>query len=130
MEGANAQAHKVLLRYSIPSPTLSFDLYATALRDIIENRPGCHRRPGRPGLRQDRVDAGHRVQTLPGTKQAVPFSAWRYEKEEHLILPLLDAGREALVRWVRSAANPNWPSGEADVRARRSDENSRWIGEP
>jgi hypothetical protein len=30
---------------------------------------------------------------------AVQFSAWRYEKEEHLIVPLLDVIREALVTW-------------------------------
>ena len=29
----------------------------------------------------------------------VQFSAWRYEKEPHLIVPLLDAVREALVKW-------------------------------
>ncbi|HEX2252885.1 MAG TPA: P-loop NTPase fold protein [Thermoanaerobaculia bacterium] len=29
----------------------------------------------------------------------VPFSAWRYEKEEHLIVPLLDTIREALLHW-------------------------------
>jgi tetratricopeptide (TPR) repeat protein len=29
----------------------------------------------------------------------VRFSAWRYEREEHLIVPLLDAIREALVDW-------------------------------
>lgn len=28
------------------------------------------------------------------------FSAWRYEKEDHLIVPLLDVIREGLVKWV------------------------------
>lgn len=31
------------------------------------------------------------------------FSAWRYEREEHLILPLLDTIRAALVDWSREA---------------------------
>ena len=35
---------------------------------------------------------------------AVRFSAWRYEKEEHLIVPLLDTLREALLEW--SASRP------------------------
>ena len=35
---------------------------------------------------------------------AVRFSAWRYEKEEHLIVPLLDTVREALLDW--GAARP------------------------
>jgi KAP family P-loop domain len=30
---------------------------------------------------------------------SVQFSAWRYEREEHLIVPLLDTIREALVAW-------------------------------
>jgi hypothetical protein len=30
---------------------------------------------------------------------AVRFSAWRYEKEEHLIVPLLDTIRQSLVEW-------------------------------
>jgi hypothetical protein len=30
---------------------------------------------------------------------SVQFNAWRYEKEEHLIVPLLDVIREALVEW-------------------------------
>ena len=38
----------------------------------------------------------------------VDFSAWRYEREEHLIIPLLDTIREALVDWSRpSAARKN-----------------------
>ncbi len=31
---------------------------------------------------------------------AVDFSAWRYEREEHLLVPLLDTIREAMVEWV------------------------------
>jgi predicted ATPase len=34
----------------------------------------------------------------------VRFSAWRYEKEQHLIVPLLDTVREALLSW--SASRP------------------------
>lgn len=30
----------------------------------------------------------------------VQFSAWRYEKETHLIVPLLDCVREAVVKWA------------------------------
>jgi KAP family P-loop domain len=35
----------------------------------------------------------------PSSAVAVQFNAWRYEKEEHLIVPLLDTIREALVAW-------------------------------
>jgi hypothetical protein len=41
------------------------------------------------------------VETRLDSAHAVPvrFSAWRYEKEEHLILPLLDTIRDALLEW-------------------------------
>jgi hypothetical protein len=37
-----------------------------------------------------------------GQKDVIPvwFNAWRYEKEPHLIIPLLDTIREAFVTWV------------------------------
>jgi hypothetical protein len=35
----------------------------------------------------------------------VDFSAWRYEKEEHLIVPLLDTIRQGLVDWADNVAN-------------------------
>jgi hypothetical protein len=41
----------------------------------------------------------------PNSTLPVRFSAWRYEKEEHLIVPLLDALREALLTW--SAERPD-----------------------
>ncbi|GIH95227.1 P-loop NTPase fold protein [Planobispora siamensis] len=33
----------------------------------------------------------------------VQFNAWRYEKEPHLIVPLLDTVRSALITWARAA---------------------------
>ena len=35
----------------------------------------------------------------------VQFSAWRYEKEPHLIIPLLDAVRDALADWADKELN-------------------------
>ena len=44
----------------------------------------------------------------------VEFNAWRYEKEEHLIVPLLDTLREALVLWNRNhPTDPAVQSGAA-----------------
>jgi predicted KAP-like P-loop ATPase len=45
---------------------------------------------------EDKLDSSRAV--------SVQFSAWRYEKEEHLIVPLLDTIREALVAGVMSVA--------------------------
>jgi hypothetical protein len=35
------------------------------------------------------------------------FSAWRYEKEQHLIVPLLDTVREGIVRWADANTDNN-----------------------
>ncbi|WP_419740279.1 KAP family P-loop NTPase fold protein [Ruegeria sp.] len=35
----------------------------------------------------------------PKTNALVWFSAWRYEKEEHLLVPMLDVIREGILRW-------------------------------
>ncbi|MEX0732013.1 MAG: P-loop NTPase fold protein [Aquisalimonadaceae bacterium] len=45
---------------------------------------------------------------------AVDFSAWRYEKEEHLIVPLLDTIRAALLDWVVSMEARSEAAGGAD----------------
>jgi hypothetical protein len=46
------------------------------------------------------------IEQLDKTKTAVvSFSAWRYEKEQHLIVPLLDVIREGLVAWVDQNQN-------------------------
>lgn len=42
-----------------------------------------------------------------GQTICVDFSAWRYEREEHLIIPLLDSIREALVFWSKKVAKNN-----------------------
>ena len=39
---------------------------------------------------------------IPHKAIPVQFSAWRYEREPHLIVPLLDTIREALLRWSES----------------------------
>ncbi len=51
---------------------------------------------------------------------AVDFSAWRYEKEEHLIVPLLDSIRAALVEWSNKqqalASNNDIPGDKKQQR--------------
>jgi hypothetical protein len=42
-------------------------------------------------------------------KDVIPvwFNAWRYEREEHLIIPLLDVVREALLEWAAHSEEEN-----------------------
>jgi len=44
---------------------------------------------------------------------SVEFNAWRYAKEEHLIVPLLDTLREALVLWNQD--HPTDPAAEKGI---------------
>lgn len=100
------------------NPGLGFDEYATALRGIIEHSEprfavGIFGTWGsgkstlmdaiRRGLDQSRV--------VP-----VEFSAWRYEKEEHLIIPLLDTVRGALMDWADKNAPKQVAAGVQDPR--------------
>jgi hypothetical protein len=97
---------KLLLDLPSTRPALGFGETADALAQIVE-----HSDPrfavgvfggwgsGKSTLMQAieaRLDSDRIV--------AVRFSAWRYEKEEHLIVPLLDTVREALLEW--SASRP------------------------
>lgn len=53
----------------------------------------------------------------------VDFSAWRYEREEHLIIPLLDTIREALVDWSRQLeARGEDPGGSKKQAAQKTAE--------
>lgn len=93
--------HKILLDVPSRSPALGFAGTAHALKEIIsESDPqfaigifggwGSGKTTLMRAIR-DELDQRH---VIP-----VEFSAWRYEKEEHLIVPLLDTLREALVAW-------------------------------
>jgi hypothetical protein len=100
-EGAPGGAPLLL---DVPSsrPALGFPRIANALRDLII---GTEPRfvvglfggwgSGKTTLMQA-IDDELRARGVI----CVRFSAWRYEKEEHLIVPLLDAIREALVMWA------------------------------
>lgn len=92
---------RILLDLPADQPALGFDQYAEALRQIIEgSRPqfavGIFGTwgSGKSTLMEAIEGRLDQENVIP-----VRFSAWRYEKEEHLIVPLLDTLREALVAW-------------------------------
>jgi hypothetical protein len=98
---------RLLLDLPSTQPALGFDDTADALARIIDQSAPQFAvgifggwGSGKTTLMQaieDRLDTDHIV--------PVQFSAWRYEKEEHLIVPLLDTVREALLAW--SVGRPN-----------------------
>lgn len=109
--------YQIFLDEPAADPQLGFSAYADAFAEIIE-----HSRPrfsigifggwgsGKTTLMRA-IEAN--VSTLPGTV-SIWFNAWRYEKEEHLIVPMLDTLRDALVQWAAAA------EGEAKRRATKA----------
>src|ERR1043166_2948298 len=96
-----AAGYKLLLEVPSKQPALGFSTTAQALaRIVMESDPqfaigifggwGSGKTTLMRAIEGD-LDSTHAI--------PVQFSAWRYEKEEHLIVPLLDTIREALVVW-------------------------------
>lgn len=104
--------YQIILDIPAKNPGLDFGSYADAFKGIIQ---GSEPRfsigifggwgSGKSTLMDEirnRLDADKCI--------AVTFSAWRYEKEEHLIVPLLDSIRDALNKWSEGR-----PAETADV---------------
>jgi RecA/RadA recombinase len=101
---------QIILDTPSDSPALGFDAYATALGDVIAHSTPRFAIGVFGGWGSGKTTLMRQIQrNLDATKTvAVEFSAWRYEKEEHLIVPLLDSVRSALMQWteVQGAAQP------------------------
>lgn len=91
--------------------SLGFDDYASALAEIASvSRPqfaiGIF---GAWGAGKTTLMRAMKAE-MAGRDDIVPiwFNAWRYEKEEHLIVPLLDTLREQVLEWsTRTGADPD-----------------------
>ena len=99
---------KILLDNPSKRPVLGFDAYASALKDIIELSDPQFSVGIFGGWGSGKTTLMRAVEEkLNDQIISVWFNAWRYEKEEHLIVPLLDELRDMLVTWAASAeANP------------------------
>lgn len=100
---------RVLLDDPTDRPRLGFDVYADAFAQIIE-----HSKPrfavgifGDWGSGKTTLMRAIEQRLEPKSELVLPvwFNAWRYEREEHLIVPLLDTLREALVEWSAKQAD-------------------------
>jgi KAP family P-loop domain len=92
---------KLLLDVPSRQPALGFSSTARALAEIVmESDPqfaiGILGGWGSGKTTLMRAIENH---LDPERTISVQFNAWRYEKEEHLIVPLLDVIREAVVEW-------------------------------
>jgi hypothetical protein len=98
--------YKILLDDPAEHPALGFPQYVRAFAEIIrESDPrfaiGIFGDWG--SGKTTLMRAIERRMRADDTIVPVWFNAWRYEREEHLIVPLLDTLREALVDWARKA---------------------------
>ncbi|HTO25343.1 MAG TPA: P-loop NTPase fold protein [Gaiellaceae bacterium] len=112
--------HRILLDAPASSPELGYPKIADALADIVtQSQPrfaiGIFGKWG-----SGKTTLMHEIsrKLAPETIVTVQFVAWRYEREEHLIVPLLDTIREALFEW----SERNEPSDEARRLSRKTAE--------
>ena len=98
--------YKILLDSPADIPALGFGQFADALAEIVtESDPrfavGIFGNWGSGKTTLMRAIRA-RLSEPPASDRVVPvwFNAWRYEKEEHMIVPLLDVLRDELVRWA------------------------------
>lgn len=93
--------YKILVDLPSDQPALEFDAYAEALRDVIEKSDPRFVVGIFGGWGAGKTTLMQAIERKLDAEKCIPvrFSAWRYEKEEHLIVPLLDTVRAALVSW-------------------------------
>jgi len=93
--------YKIVLDLPSATPALGFDQSALALKEIIEGSQAQFAIGifGSWGSGKTTLMRAIEARLDPVKTIAVQFSAWRYEKEQHLIVPLLDTIRQALVDW-------------------------------
>ena len=89
-----------------PVLALGHDGLANAFQQVIEHSDPQFAIGIFGGWGSGKTTLMHAIESRlsPQTCAIVWFSAWRYEKEEHLIVPLLDVIREGLVNWVKDNA--------------------------
>jgi KAP family P-loop domain len=93
----------VLLDDPSDAPMLGFDIYADVFAQIVErSKPqfalGVFGDWGSGKTTLMRA-IEQQVKTKPDIMLPVWFNAWRYEREDHLVIPLLDHLREAILEW-------------------------------
>jgi KAP family P-loop domain len=95
---------RILLDDPAEQPVLGFPDYALAFAGIIREsdpRFGIGIFGDWGSGKTTLMGAIQRLLSTDETIVTVWFNAWRYEREEHLIVPLLDTLREALVEWAK-----------------------------
>lgn len=110
------ESFQILIDDPAATLALGFDDYAAALAEVATvSRPqfaiGIF---GPWGSGKSTLMKAIRTDVAKGD-DVVPiwFNAWRYEKEEHLIVPLLDSLREQILEWGEKPERPVQAAGKA-----------------
>jgi hypothetical protein len=96
--------YRILLDLPSPQPALGFDRLANAFADIIEQSVPQFAIGIFGGWGSGKTTLMRQIERQLDQQKiiCVPFSVWRYQKETHLIIPLLDAIRDALADWAKT----------------------------
>ncbi len=109
------KAFRILVDQPAGKAALGFDDYAEALADSIKNSHpqfavGIF---GGWGSGKTTLMKAIKARLTDPATIVVDFNAWRYEREEHLLIPLLDTIREAVFDWSEKQAVPGSPVKQA-----------------
>jgi len=101
------EQYKVILDAPARYPALGFTQYAHAFKGIIENSEPQFAIGIFGGWGSGKTTLMNAIEGSLDKNLIIPvqFSAWRYEKEPHLIIPLLDAVREAIADFADKEPN-------------------------
>ena len=93
--------YKILLDVPSENPAMEFGTYANAFAEIIHSSEAQFAIGIFGGWGSGKTTLMRLIEKSldPRKSIAVQFNAWRYEKEQHLIVPLLDTIREAIFSW-------------------------------
>ena len=113
----------VVLDVPAKHPTLSFGQIATALASIVLASEPRFAIGIFGGWGSGKSTLMEEIERLVVKRQdqviVVQFNAWRYEREPHLIIPLLDTIRAALSEWAARPENSDITSERVSDIARR-----------
>lgn len=119
----------MLLDTPAREPSLDFPATATALAQVIERsepRFAVGISGGWGSGKTTLMDAIE-ARLTPTTSVVVRFNAWRFEREPHILVPLLDAIREGLATWaVAHEEEPTKANGARQVAQRIAASCARW----
>lgn len=129
--GANeAQSRKneyssygILVDDPAQSPVLGFGDYADAFAEIVRGSPPRFAIGIFGGWGSGKTTLMRAIcSRIEGYDDVIPvwFNAWRYEREEQLIIPLLDVLRETLLRWAEEHDPGEASSRTVTTRAREA----------